>query len=260
MKHARLIRARRGARGGYWLAKPAADITIADVIRAVEGPLANIHESAPEDLHYEGAAERLRDVWVAVRAQPARGAGERHPGRVGEREPALADRRDAERPADLAQALSAPSRYHLRRFRVTRSTRTGIQPPLHGSRDRRLRLRHRPARRHDRHGRRLADDPLLILVFGISPVTAIGTDIFYAAITKTVGGFRHLKLRTVHRGHRLLAGGGQRALRDRRRVGDRAPPAQLRRGPRQARARDARRRAAGRRHRDPAALALLHAT
>lgn len=41
--------------------------------------------------------------------------------------------------------------------------------------------------------------PLLILVFGISPVTAIGTDISYAAITKTVGGFRHLKLRTVHR-------------------------------------------------------------
>src|SRR5680860_1042089 len=40
--------------------------------------------------------------------------------------------------------------------------------------------------------------PLLILVFGISPVTAIGTDIFYAAITKTVGGYQHLKLKTVH--------------------------------------------------------------
>src|SRR4051795_3424856 len=67
LKHARLVQARRGARGGYWLAKPADEITVADVIRAVEGPLANIHESAPEDLHYEGAAERLRDVWVAVR-------------------------------------------------------------------------------------------------------------------------------------------------------------------------------------------------
>lgn len=67
MKHARLIQARRGARGGYWLARPASEITVADVIRAVEGPLANIHEAAPEDLHYEGAAERLRDVWVAVR-------------------------------------------------------------------------------------------------------------------------------------------------------------------------------------------------
>lgn len=67
MKHARLIEARRGARGGYWLAQPASEITVADVIRAVEGPLANIHESAPEELHYEGAAERLREVWVAVR-------------------------------------------------------------------------------------------------------------------------------------------------------------------------------------------------
>ena len=42
--------------------------------------------------------------------------------------------------------------------------------------------------------------PLLILVFGINPVTAIGTDIFYAAVTKTVGGFQHLRLKTVHRG------------------------------------------------------------
>ena len=42
------------------------------MIRAVEGPLANIHESAPEELHYGGPAERLRDVWVAVRAACAR--------------------------------------------------------------------------------------------------------------------------------------------------------------------------------------------
>jgi Rrf2 family protein len=68
LKHARLVRAKRGYKGGYWLDRPAEEISIADVIRAVEGPLANIHESAPEDLHYEGPAERLRDVWVAVRA------------------------------------------------------------------------------------------------------------------------------------------------------------------------------------------------
>lgn len=68
LKHARLIQARRGARGGYWLARDPTEITIADVIRAVEGPLANIHENAPEELHYGGPAERLRDVWVAVRA------------------------------------------------------------------------------------------------------------------------------------------------------------------------------------------------
>jgi len=68
LKHARLIQARRGAKGGYWLARDPSEITIADVIRAVEGPLANIHENAPEELHYGGPAERLRDVWVAVRA------------------------------------------------------------------------------------------------------------------------------------------------------------------------------------------------
>jgi uncharacterized protein len=42
--------------------------------------------------------------------------------------------------------------------------------------------------------------PMLILIFGITPVTAIGTDIFYAAVTKTVGGWKHLKLGTVHKG------------------------------------------------------------
>ncbi|MGH2950634.1 MAG: RrF2 family transcriptional regulator [Solirubrobacterales bacterium] len=68
LKHAGLIKARRGARGGYWLARAPEKVTVADVIRAVEGPLANIHENAPEDLHYEGAAELLREVWVAVRA------------------------------------------------------------------------------------------------------------------------------------------------------------------------------------------------
>jgi len=63
-----LVRAKRGARGGYWLARPPDDITVADVIRAVEGPLANVQDSAPEDTEYPGPAERLRDVWIAVRA------------------------------------------------------------------------------------------------------------------------------------------------------------------------------------------------
>jgi Rrf2 family protein len=68
LKHAGLVSAKRGYKGGYWLARDPKEISIADVIRAVEGPLANIHESAPEDLHYPGPAEKLRDVWVAVRA------------------------------------------------------------------------------------------------------------------------------------------------------------------------------------------------
>ena len=68
LKHARLVRARRGARGGYWLARPPEEITLASVIRAVEGPLANIQDQAPEQTMYPGNAEQLSEVWVAVRA------------------------------------------------------------------------------------------------------------------------------------------------------------------------------------------------
>jgi Rrf2 family protein len=68
LKHARLVRARRGARGGYWLARPPEEITLASLIRAVEGPLANIQDQAPEQTKYPGNAERLSEVWIAVRA------------------------------------------------------------------------------------------------------------------------------------------------------------------------------------------------
>jgi Rrf2 family protein len=68
LKHARLVRARRGARGGYWLAQPPEEITLASVIRAVEGPLANIQDQAPEQTSYPGNAEQLSEVWIAVRA------------------------------------------------------------------------------------------------------------------------------------------------------------------------------------------------
>jgi Rrf2 family protein len=68
LKHAGIVQSHRGAEGGYRLARPASKITLADVIRAVEGPLANVHESRPEELEYLGAAGALRDVWIAVRA------------------------------------------------------------------------------------------------------------------------------------------------------------------------------------------------
>ena len=68
LRNAGIVSSRRGADGGYWLARPAEEITLADVIRAVEGPLANIQDSAPEATHYPGPAEHLRDVWIAVRA------------------------------------------------------------------------------------------------------------------------------------------------------------------------------------------------
>src|SRR5262245_11440140 len=68
LKHARLVRARRGARGGYWLARAPEEITLASLIRAVEGPLANIQDQAPEATSYSGNAEQLSAVWIAVRA------------------------------------------------------------------------------------------------------------------------------------------------------------------------------------------------
>jgi len=68
LKHSHIVQSHRGAEGGYSLARPAKDITLADVIRAVEGPLANVHERLPEDVSYPGAAEQLREVWIAVRA------------------------------------------------------------------------------------------------------------------------------------------------------------------------------------------------
>ncbi len=68
LKRARLVRARRRARGGYWLAKPPEEITLAQIFRAVEGSLAHIHVVAPEDTKYLGEAKELTEVWIAVRA------------------------------------------------------------------------------------------------------------------------------------------------------------------------------------------------
>ena len=68
LRHARLVRSQRGAEGGYWLARPPADIRLADVIRAVEGPIANVRGAPPESAAYAGPAECLREVWIAVRA------------------------------------------------------------------------------------------------------------------------------------------------------------------------------------------------
>ncbi|MFL5953675.1 MAG: RrF2 family transcriptional regulator [Gaiellaceae bacterium] len=68
LRNAGLVASRRGADGGYWLAKPAAEVSLADVIRAVDGPLANVRGVRSEQIEYQGSAEKLRDVWVAVRA------------------------------------------------------------------------------------------------------------------------------------------------------------------------------------------------
>jgi Rrf2 family protein len=68
LRHAGLVESRRGADGGYRLARPAEEIALADVIRAIDGPLAGVSGARPETLDYRGASEPLRDVWVAVRA------------------------------------------------------------------------------------------------------------------------------------------------------------------------------------------------
>jgi Rrf2 family protein len=68
LRRAGLVASQRGAEGGYWLAVPASSITVADIIRAVEGPLADVHGTAPEEVDYPGPAHGLRRVWVATRA------------------------------------------------------------------------------------------------------------------------------------------------------------------------------------------------
>jgi Rrf2 family protein len=68
LRHAGIVRSHRGADGGFRLAKPADQLKVADVIRAVEGPLASVRGGPPEESAYPGAAAALPRVWIAVRA------------------------------------------------------------------------------------------------------------------------------------------------------------------------------------------------
>jgi Rrf2 family protein len=68
LRNAGIVGSRRGAEGGYWLARPAEDVSLADVIRAVDGPLANVRGVRSDELEYEGSAKALAEVWIAVRA------------------------------------------------------------------------------------------------------------------------------------------------------------------------------------------------
>jgi Rrf2 family protein len=63
-----IVRSQRGPEGGYWLAKPAEEVSLAQIIRAVEGPLVGVRGQRPEEVEYTGSAESLKDVWVALRA------------------------------------------------------------------------------------------------------------------------------------------------------------------------------------------------
>ena len=68
LRNAGIVGSRRGAEGGYWLARPAERVSLADVIRAVDGPLANVRGVRSDQLEYEGSAKALEQVWIAVRA------------------------------------------------------------------------------------------------------------------------------------------------------------------------------------------------
>ena len=68
LKHAGIVQSQRGASGGFRLARPAADISLGDVIRAVDGPMSDVRGDRAEDIEYPGPARRLQDIWIAVRA------------------------------------------------------------------------------------------------------------------------------------------------------------------------------------------------
>jgi Rrf2 family protein len=68
LRRSGLVSSQRGLEGGYRLARPASQITAADVMRALDGPLAEVRGLRPEMTSYDGAAEHLQDLWVATRA------------------------------------------------------------------------------------------------------------------------------------------------------------------------------------------------
>jgi Rrf2 family protein len=68
LKQAGIVGSRRGPDGGYWLDRPAAEVTVADIMRAAEGPLASVRGERPESVSFDGVAEPVQDIWIALRA------------------------------------------------------------------------------------------------------------------------------------------------------------------------------------------------
>jgi len=104
LKHHGIVRARRGAKGGYWLARPADEVTVAEIVRAVEGPIAHVQSTPPEDIEYRGNAEHLQSVWIAVRASL----------RTVLEEVTLADLVSGELPSVVGELTSAPGAWVAR--------------------------------------------------------------------------------------------------------------------------------------------------
>ena len=122
LKRAGIVRSHRGVEGGYELGRPPEDVSLADIIRAVEGPLANVRDLRPEELEYHGAAEHLREVWVAVRASL----------RAVLESVSLADLTSGGLPPEVAKLASDPDAWipHLSQFGWVPPRRT---PPGGGS-------------------------------------------------------------------------------------------------------------------------------
>lgn len=68
LKRAELVRSKRGPEGGFTLSRPAAEISLADIFRAVDGPLADVHDQSVRSLSYREPVQALPDVWMAIRA------------------------------------------------------------------------------------------------------------------------------------------------------------------------------------------------
>jgi Rrf2 family protein len=104
MRHAGLVISQRGQVGGYRLGREPEEITLADIIRVVDGPLANVRGLSPERLEYVGPAVPLREVWIALRAN-MRAVLERV---------TLADLRDGKLPADVLALTESPDAWQRR--------------------------------------------------------------------------------------------------------------------------------------------------
>ena len=68
LRQAGIVESRRGPEGGHLLARAASEISIADVIRAIDGPLAGVGGRRPDELEFSGSAKPMKEVWIAVRS------------------------------------------------------------------------------------------------------------------------------------------------------------------------------------------------
>jgi Rrf2 family protein len=104
LKSAGLVRTQRGPEGGYWLARPAGEITLAEIIRAVEGPLVGVRGERPEDVDYPDGARTLQEVWIALR----------HNVRAVLEHVTLADAARGRLPADVRRLARDEEAWHTR--------------------------------------------------------------------------------------------------------------------------------------------------